>query len=416
MSESDIILGLGLVVSLAVACQVVASRLRIPAIILLLPVGFLTGIVAPTINPDNIFGSSFGPMVGFGVAIILFEGGLDLRFSELEGRHHRCVRRLITVGVPLTWFGATVLAALLLGMSSRAAVLLGAILIVSGPTVVGPLLSYARPNGVVRRILSWESSSIDPIGAIIAALVFTAITTGHYTHVGEQVVGFLLSVGVGLAGAAAGTLLLWFLLNKLELGGVLGTEAMVAAVILVTAVCNVIRPDTGLLAAIVMGIALANITDIHVSSDRAFLSTTVQLIIGVLFVSISATVSPESLPDVLLPAVGVVAGLVLVVRPVVAWVSTMGAGLSWRERAFIGWMDPRGIVAASTASTFAAPLVESGIGGAEKLLPTTFLVIVGTVAVYGLSATAVARWLKVTEDDVGPGQAPSPPAPSSASA
>ena len=194
----------------------------------------------------------------------------------------------------------------------------------------------------------------------------------------------------------AGTALLWLLLRRLRLGEVLGTTAQLAVVIAVAAVCDVVRDDAGLIAAIFMGLALANRRGFDIPARRPFFETLVQLIIGVLFISISATVTPQSLRHLLLPTLALVAVLVLVARPIAAFASTLRTDLTKGERAFVGWMAPRGIVAAATASTFAAGLVAKGIGGAAKILPATFVVIVATVTLYGLTAVPAAQRLGVT--------------------
>jgi NhaP-type Na+/H+ or K+/H+ antiporter len=177
-------------------------------------------------------------------------------------------------------------------------------------------------------------------------------------------------------------------------GWVLATEVIVATVIGVAALCDAYRDDTGLIAAIVMGVALANLPGIDLPEDREFFKTIVQLVTGVLFISISATVTPASVRAVLWPTLALVAVLVVIVRPLIAAASTSRSSLPRRERAFVGAMDPRGIVAAATAATFSAPLAAAGIIGAEKLLPATFLVIVGTVTIYGVSAAPLlALWV-----------------------
>lgn len=397
MTSSQIFIGLGVTVGLAIGCQVVASRFRLPAIILLLPAGFAAGALTTTVNPNKLFGSTFSALVSLAVAIVLFDGGLELELRELEGHSQRVVRRLLYLAVTVTWAGAAGFALLLLGLSAKAAVMLGAILIVSGPTVVAPLLQLARPGRRLTTILGWEGTTIDPVGAIIGVLVFQALTTGAYPHFGREALKFFGNIGIGLLGGAIGTAVLWLLLRRLRISGVLATEITLGTVVVVAASCNALRDDTGLVAAIAMGVALANLPGMDKPEDRPFFQTIVQLVIGLLFVSISATVTPASLRGVVLPSVGLVACLVLVVRPLVAAVATVRTRLPWRERAFIGFMDPRGIVAASTAATFAAPLTRAGIGGANKLLPATFLVIVGTVAVYGLGAVPVARALGLTE-------------------
>jgi len=395
MTTEQILTGVGLTVALAVGSQILGRRLRIPALIVLLPVGFLAGALTDVVNPADLLGPAFQPLVSLSVAIILFDAGLGLDLRRLQGHTRRVVARLIYVGVPVTWVLATLFCALILGLPTRTAVMLGAILIVSGPTVVGPLLDFVRPTERVQRLLTWEASLIDPVVGILGALVFHAIIAhdrlGHGVEIGQ----FLASVGVGLAGGAAGVALLWLLLRRMNLGEVLGTQAMLAATVAVAAACDAVRDDTGLIAAIVMGVALANLPGFDIPVRRPFFETVVQLIIGVLFISISATVTPASLRGLVLPTLALVAALVLVTRPLVAWLSTVRSDLSGPERGFIGWMAPRGIVAASTASTFSASLIAAGVPGAAKILPVTFLVIVVTVLVYGLSAAPAARRLGV---------------------
>jgi NhaP-type Na+/H+ or K+/H+ antiporter len=397
MSSSDIFVGFGLTVILAVACQIAAGRLRIPAIIVLLPVGFFAGRLVTELNPQKTLGPAFSPLVALAVAVILFDGGLELRFRDLEGDSQRVVRRLIYIGVPVTWTGAALLSGPLLGLSNQAALMLGAILIVSGPTVVAPLLDAARPGRRVSRILDWECVTIDPIGAIIGAIVFSALKNHVRLGHGAELLAFLKSVGVGALGGAVGAVLLFLLLNKLQLKGVLATEALVGVVIGTAALCDAVRDDSGLIAAIVMGVVIANLPQADWVSDRLFFKTVVQFTIGLLFISISATVSSVTLRPVVLPVIILVLILAFVVRPVIAAVSTARTSLTVRERAFIGWMDPRGIVAASTAATFTAPLVQEGVGGAGKILPVTFLVIVATVTLYGLTAVPVSRLLGLRE-------------------
>ena len=396
MTTNQILTGVGLILALAVGSQVLASRLRIPAIIVLLPAGFVAGALTSDVNPQNLLGPAFEPLVSLSVAVILYDAGLSLDMRKLKGHTRKVVIRLIVLGVLITTALAASVAAPLLGMSRGAALMLGIILVVSGPTVVGPLLNFVRPTERLQQVLIWEGSLIDPVGGILGALVFHAVSASTSKGPGSQLGQFAASVGVGVAGGVIGTALLWLLLRKLRLGEVLGTNAQLAAVIAVAAACDVIREDTGLLAAIFMGLALANRRGFDIPSRRPFFETLVQLIIGVLFISISATVTPQSLRHLLLPTLGLVAVLVLVARPIIAFASTLRTDLTKGERAFIGWMAPRGIVAAATASTFGAGLVAKGIGGAAKILPVTFVVIVATVTLYGLTAALAARRLGVS--------------------
>ncbi|MFE1833922.1 cation:proton antiporter [Streptomyces sviceus] len=395
MTTNQVLTGVGLILVLAVGSQILASRLRIPALIVLLPVGFAAGAWIDEVAPQRLLGPAFSPLVSLAVAVILYDAGLGLDLARLKGHTRRVVVRLLWIGVLITWLLAALLAAPLLGMSRPAAVMIGAILVVSGPTVVGPLLSFVRPKDRLRHLLVWEGSLIDPVGGILGALVFHAVSASTKHRFASGTAGFLVSIGVGVAGGVIGAALLWVLFRMLRLGEVLGTTAQLAAVIGVAALCDVLRDDTGLIAAVMMGLAVANLRGIDAPARRPFFETLVSLILGLLFISISATVTPQSLRHVGLPALGLAAFLVLAVRPLVAALSALGTDLTRGERGFIGWMAPRGIVAAATASTFSASLVAKGIGGAQKILPATFVVIVATVTLYGLTASPVARRLGV---------------------
>jgi NhaP-type Na+/H+ or K+/H+ antiporter len=399
VSSSQIFLGIAVTVGLAVACQIAAASWRIPAIILLLPVGFAAGVWVPAVNPDKLFGAAFPPLVSIAVAIVLFDGGLDLVREKLGEENRGVVRKLRGLGIPITWAGAGVLAGLLLGLSTQTAIMLGAILIVSGPTVVTPILKAAKPGKRLTAILGFEGTTVDPIGALIAVVVYQALLSNHEHSLADGVLGFAGRIAVGVIGGAAGTAVLWLLLKKMHLTGVLAAEAIIATVITTAGMCDALQDDTGLVAAIIMGIAIANWPGVDLPEERPQLKTIVQFVIGVLFISISATVTPASLQGVMWPSLALIAGLILIVRPLVAALSTMGSDLPRNERIFIGAMDPRGIVAASTAANFSAPLIALGLLGADKLLPVTFLVIVGTVLVYGLGAVPLALALGLREPD-----------------
>jgi NhaP-type Na+/H+ or K+/H+ antiporter len=347
VTANQVLAGVGLILVLAVGSQVLANGLRIPALIILLPAGFIAGAVTADVNPQRLFGAAFQPLVSLSVAVILYDAGLGLDLRKLHGHTRHIVTWLIVVGVPVTWGFAAAFAAFLLGMSTQAAVLTGAILVVSGPTVVGPLLSLVRPTERLQRVLIWEGSLIDPIGGILGAVVYSAVLSTHKV-VGYRAGDFLVSIGVGVAGAVVGTAALWFLLRVLRLGEILGTTSQLACVVGAAAACDMVRDDSGLIAAVLMGLAVANMRGFDVPARRPFFETLVQLIISVLFVAISATVTPQSLRHLVLPTLGLVAVLVLVTRPLVAQLSTIRTDMSTGERWFTGWMAPRGIVAAAT--------------------------------------------------------------------
>ena len=281
-------------------------------------------------------------------------------------------------------------------MSAGAALMIGAILVVSGPTVVAPLLRFIRPTERLRRVLAWEGSLIDPVGGILGAVVYAAVAAGARKSVAYQLGEFLITVGIGVAGAVIGIALLWFLLRSLRLGEVLGTSAQLACVVGVAAACDIVREDAGLLAAIVMGLAVANMDGFDAPRPAAVLRDAgaadrrgaVRIHLrhchpGVAQPPGAAGAGAGGRPGADHPAAGGIPG-----HP--PYRPDPG------EREFTGWMAPRGIVAAATASTFSAQLAAKHVGGASKILPVTFVVIVATVALYGLTAVPIARRVGVT--------------------
>jgi NhaP-type Na+/H+ or K+/H+ antiporter len=394
MSTNQSLFGLGLVLVLAVTSQLIARPLRAPALVVLLPAGFVAGIATDDVHPDNLLGSLYQPFVTIAVGVILFEAGLRLSFEEVLPAVRKVVVRLVTGGALLTWLAISATVALLYDdMDRGVAFVVGAILVVSGPTVVLPLLAFIRPTRDVRSVLKWEGTLVDPIGALLGVLVFTGVSSGKGWQPGEM----LVDLGVGALVAAVGAPALWLLLREVQRGAprmIASTTLMVVVAAVVAA--DLIREDTGLIAALLMGIVVANQRGIDISlSLFEFEETLVSLLIGVLFVLVAASVSPEEVRSVLPQALVLVAVMILLIRPAVVALATARSSFDRRERAFVAWMAPRGIVAGATASAFGPELAQKGLAGADKVLPIVFVAIFGTVVVYGLTAMPVARMLGV---------------------
>jgi NhaP-type Na+/H+ or K+/H+ antiporter len=395
-TTDQILLGLGLVIVLALGCQLVASRTHLPAIVLLLPAGFIAGAATHDVHPAFLFGNTFQPIVSLGVGLILFEAGLRLRFDELRGGAHRVVLRLIPIGVVLSVVGVTLAARLFFGLGWGSSLMLGAILVVSGPTVVLPLLEFVRPSEKVRSVLKWEGVLIDPIGALLGVVVFTALQAHAAGGGGFKPGEMALSIVVGLAIGAIGAGALWLMLGSIQRS--VPRQSIAAALLTVVAAvvaADLIREDSGFVAATTMGVVLANQRRLDVSRVLEFQGNVVQLLIGILFVLISASVTPASVRPLIAGSVGLIAVMVLVIRPLAVVLGAYGSTLGRPERTFLAWLAPRGIVAAATASSFGPALAKSGVSGANKILPIAFMAIFGTVAIYGLTVVPVARRLGV---------------------
>jgi NhaP-type Na+/H+ or K+/H+ antiporter len=394
VSTDRILVGIGLIVLLAVACQAVATRLRVPVVILLLLVGFAAGALPIDVHPGQIFGRAFPALVAAGVAVILYDACLSVNLRFLTSHTRQIVIRLITVGTVTTIALGAVAAGLMLGMSRGGAVLAGAILAATGPSVVGPILGRVQPAERLRHVLYWESALLDPICGIIAVIAFYGLVASGAGGIGGQAGQFALSIAIGVAGGIIGTAVLWIVLRKGRLPRTLMPAVQVAVVVAVATGCDALHDDSGLLAAIIMGLALANLPNFRVPGRR-LLETLVQPVLGIVLLSVAATITPRELGRVWLPALGVTAVLVLVARPLVAVAATQRSDLTRRERLFAGWMAPRGVMAAAIAAAVTGPLAARGIPEATKILPLTFLVIVVTVVLYGLTARPASHWLRV---------------------
>ncbi len=396
MTETELLVGLAAIFVLGVGAQWVAARLRIPSILMLLVLGFVAGPVTGIVRPDEMFGDMFFVIVPLAVGIILFEGGATLEFGDVTG-HGSVVRRLITWGVLVVWGLASLAGVWILDLDVGLAILLGAVVTVSGPTVVGPLLRAVRPSRRVRTILNWEGILIDPVGAMLAVIVFDLLIEGGGS-LDEGITGLLATIGAGSVVGLAGAGLIVLLLKNYMIPDRLQPATMLMFVLAAFAISDVLRSESGLLAVTLMGMALANQRFAPVDRILEFKEVLRDLLIGALFIMLAARLEIEEITSVGWRELAFLAVLVLMARPLAVFVSTAGSGLELKEKLFMSWVAPRGIVAAAVASVFAIGLEEAGVEGAARLIPLVFFVIVGTVALYSLTARWVGRALGVVDD------------------
>ncbi len=385
------------VIVLGVAAQWIAWRLKLPSILLLLVVGVTVGPFSGLLVPDDLFGPSLLPLVSLSVALILYEGGLSLHLRELA-KVGVVIRNLLTIGMLMGWLISAVAAYALLGLDVPVAILLGAILVVTGPTVVGPLLRHIRPVGPVASILKWEGITIDPIGALMAVLVFEVIVSdGNGSPWVHSAIALAKTIVVGGGLGLASAWVFTELLRRYWIPDELQNAASLMLVVAAFAASQAIQEESGLFTATVMGIALANQKKVEVEHIVEFKEDLRVLLIGVLFILLAARLKLDDITQIGLPSVLFVIVLIVIGRPISVWVSTIGSGLKQSERVFLAWMAPRGIVAAAVSSVFALRLEQHNYPQAGVLVSATFSVIVGTVAVYGLTGAALARRLKVAD-------------------
>jgi NhaP-type Na+/H+ or K+/H+ antiporter/Trk K+ transport system NAD-binding subunit len=392
MIQMNPALTVGIALVGGVLAQLIARHVQMPGIVLLLLAGVLLGPdVAGLVLPEQL-GETMHILVGFAVAVILFEGGmhLDLRRLRAEGL---AIRRLVTLGAVITAVGGTLAARYLMGWEWRLAAVFGTLVIVTGPTVVTPLLRRLRVKDPVNTVLQAEGVLIDPIGAIIAVLTLevlyaegSSMTAALGTAAGK------LGTGAGI-GLAAGLVIAWMLGKSRLVPGGLENILVLSMVVALYQLSDTIQPESGLGAVTVAGLVVGHAQPRAIRELLDFKEQLTVLMIGMLFIVLAADVRLAEVRNLGWRAGATVAALMLVVRPVQAFICTAGSHLSRRERLFIATLAPRGIVAAAVASLFAQQLADRGLDVGEELRALVFVVIAVTVGIHGLTGGYIAKAL-----------------------
>ncbi|MEE9434684.1 MAG: sodium:proton antiporter [Sphingorhabdus sp.] len=399
----SLILKIALIGVLGIGAQWIAWRINRPAIALMLLAGILAGPVLGLINPERDFGELLEPMVKLAVAVILFEGGLSLNFKDL--RHAGSgVLRLVIFGVPIGWALGTAAVHYGAGLSLGVSALFGGVLVVTGPTVIGPMLRSLRVGSRVRDILKWEGIVNDPIGALLAVGIFAAIQYGQ-THGNVDVAEVAFNVlGATYLAGLIGAILGWGLTWLFPRGFV--PEFLKAPVLFITVIggfvgADIIMHESGLVTVTVMGLVMANRPMFSSKTLRRFKEDLTVLLISGVFILLAATLDWETMQKFQGRFLIFLLLLLFVVRPITVLVSLLFTKIPWKERLFIAWIAPRGIVAIAVTSLFAIRLGDLGYEGADALVPLVFAVVIVTIIAHGFSAGIVAKWLDI---DQGPGR------------
>lgn len=370
----------------------IAQRIGVPAIVLLLTGGVLLGPeVLGFIQPDSM-GSLLMPLVSLAVGLILFEAGLTLDFHGYKTAS-TVIQRLLSVGTLITWGGTTAAIYFIIGVPVELALLAASLVIVTGPTVILPLLKRIRVIPRVHHILQWEGVLIDPIGVFVAILCFEFLTSGSGWNAAMD---FGLRMFVGITVGFFGGGLTYYILKKR-----LAPEHLVGVVTLGCAaftfgVSEVLIGESGLLSTIVAGFVPAILRPVDIKRVTEFKAEVADLLIAVIFMVLASRLRFEQFLEFGWHGWLVVGVVMLVVRPVNVLVCTFGQGLNWREKAFLSWLAPRGIVAASMASLFRIMLEENGMFENPEFVETfTYSVIFSTIIIEGLSANRIAILLRL---------------------
>jgi NhaP-type Na+/H+ or K+/H+ antiporter len=380
---------------LGVGAQWFAWRLNLPAIVLMSLAGLLVGPMTGLIQPEQDFGEFYRPIIAVAVAVILFEGGLSLRFDEIKGSVSTGVMRLVFPGVPVAWALGAIACHYIAGLSWQVSVLFAGILVVTGPTVIMPLLRQARLSQRPSAVLKWEGIINDPIGALLAVIVYEYVTlqeTGHSTGevAGSLILGTILSVGLGI-------LMGYYTAVIFRRGWVpeyLKPPVLLAFVLVCFELPNLVQEEAGLLSVTAMGVTMANTKMPSINQLRHFKENIAVLFVSGVFVILTAnldvaTIKAAANPQTLL----FVAAMLFIVRPASVLLSTIGTDLKMSERALVAWIAPRGIVAVAVSSFFAAKLVEHGFPDAEQMIPLAFAMVFVTVVLHGFTMAPFGKML-----------------------
>ncbi len=389
-----VIAGIGVVGTL---CQWLAWKVKLPSILFLLLSGIFFGPVLGWLKPDQLMGDLMLPFISISVAIILFEGGLTLNLKEIKG-YGSMVRNLITIGVVITWLLIAVCVHYIFDLNWNIAFLFGAITVVTGPTVIKPLLRVVRPKAKIDHILQWEGILIDPIGAFLALLVFEFILSSEPGQAIEHSVWILSKLVV--AGTVVGVIsgyLFGIVLRNYWIPEYLQNIVTLTAVIFIYTISELIQHESGLLAATIMGMWLANMKNVRIEEILSFKESLSILLISSLFIILAARLDLSLIPQLGWKVLIFLAIVQFIIRPISVWICSFGSKLDWRERSLIGWISPRGIVAAAISSLFVIRLQEKNIPQAEIIVPLTFILIIGTVVFQSISTKFIANILKVSD-------------------
>ena len=403
----NLILACALIGILGIGAQWLAWRFNLPAIVLMSIAGVVAGPLLGifpagedgTPPMEALFGDFYRPIIGIAVAVILFEGGLQLNFSEIRGLTTG-IRRLVFPGVIIAW-GLSAYAAYALGvLELPVALLFGGILVVTGPTVIIPLLRQSKLSQRPAALLKWEGIINDPIGALLAVIVYEfLVSQGAHGSPGEIIGSIVIGSAIAVAlGYAIGL----FAASSFRRGWVpeyLKPPVLLTLVLVCFEAANLLQHEAGLLSVTAMGVTMANSKIASINDLRLFKENIAVLLVSGVFIILTANLTFESFESLDWNAFWFIMAILFVVRPLTVFISTIGAGLPWKERLLVGWIAPRGIVAVAVSGFFGAALVENGFADGDKLIPLAFAIVFSTVALHGFSIGPLAKWLGLASKD-----------------
>ncbi|GAD09236.1 nhap-type Na+/H+ and K+/H+ antiporters [Gluconobacter frateurii NBRC 103465] len=397
--QYDIFLGIALTFGAGMLAQWVAWRFRLPAIVLLFTIGLLFGPGLGILHPSETMGWVFRPLVSLLVAIVVFEGGMALDIRQLREAGEG-VARLTMLALPINWVLGSLAAHYVAHLEWGTSMLFGAIIVVTGPTVVLPLLRSAKLQPKVAAFLRWEAIVNDPLGAILAAVVLQLMLLHVDLHTGvfftHTLPDLLAAATESISAGILPAYLIRYLFTRDMMPEILKTPVLISMALVIFTACNLEMEGAGLVAVTIFGMALTNLHIPGVAELRRIKESMVVLVVSVLFILLTADLHREVLKHLSIPILMLTLVVLFVVRPVGIFFSTLGTSMPWKERLFVGWIAPRGIVAAAVAGAAGIRLKETGYQSADLIMPAVFAVIAVTMILHGFSLRPIARALKLT--------------------
>ena len=401
----NLVLAATVIAVLGIGAQWIAWRTNLPAIVLMAIAGVLAGPVLGIFTPadappgtapmEALFGEFYRPLIAIAVAVILFEGGLQLNFAEIRGLKQG-VSRLIFPGALVSWILGTAAAHYVAGLSIETALLFGGVMVVTGPTVIIPLLRQSKLNARPATLLKWEGIVNDPIGALLAVFVFEFVAFGaHHGDSGPVQIIASIMLGAVLSGAFGYGMGIG-VAHCFRRGWApefLKPPILFAAVLVCFELANLLQEEAGLLAVTAMGVTIANSKIASLNDLRLFKENITVLLVSGVFIILTANLTIASVQSMDWSVLWFLLVLLFVVRPLTVFISLIGANVSWREKILVGWIAPRGVVAVAVSSFFGVALVDAGFEDGARLSALAFAVVFATVIAHGFTIKPLARAL-----------------------
>ncbi|QDH26000.1 sodium:proton antiporter [Neokomagataea tanensis] len=395
----DIFIGIALTFGAGILAQWAAWKLRLPAIVLLFTIGLIIGPGLGLLHPSESMGWVFRPLVSLLVAIVVFEGGMALDIRQLRDAGDG-VSRLTMVALPINWILGSLAARYVAHLEWGTSLLFGAIIVVTGPTVILPLLRSAKLKPRLAAFLRWEAIVNDPLGAILAAVVLQLLILHVDVHTSvfftDTLPDLLTATGLSVVAGIAPAYMIRTLFVRDLMPEILKTPALLSVALVLFSACNMEMEGAGLIAVTVFGMALTNLHIPGLAELRRTKESLVVLVVSVLFILLTADLQRGALAHLSIPIMALTLVVLFVVRPVGIFLATLGSDMTWRERVFVGWIAPRGIVAAAVAGAAGIRLHDSGYHSADLIMPAVFSVIAVTMLLHGFSLRPLARAMKLS--------------------